>query len=138
MAEAEFETDSSVHGSHVYQDNWTPVIREQLNCEREEENPRDRYAVAIRKSGDTVGHVPHSISTLCSVFIRRGGTIFCVVTGRRRYSMDLPQGGMEIPCKYRFVGNGREIKKVRSYITKPVTRLPSSRDEDKIYFNNAM
>ena len=46
MAEAEFETDSSVHGYHVYQDNWTPVIGERLNCEREEENPRDRYAVA--------------------------------------------------------------------------------------------
>ena len=70
MAEAEFETDSSVRGYHVYQDNWTPVIGERLNCEREEENPRDRYAVAIRKSGDTVGHVPRSISMLCSVFIR--------------------------------------------------------------------
>ena len=57
MAEAEFETDSSVRGYHVYQDNWTPVIGERLNCEREEENPRDRYAVPIRKSGDTVGHV---------------------------------------------------------------------------------
>ena len=62
MAEAEFETDSSVRGYHVYQDNWSPVIGERLNCEREEENPRDRYAVAIRKSGDTVGHVPCSIS----------------------------------------------------------------------------
>ena len=46
MAEAEFETDSSVRGYHVYQDNWTPVIGERLNYEREEENPRDRYAVA--------------------------------------------------------------------------------------------
>ena len=82
MAEAEFKTDSSVRGYHVYQDNWTPVIGERLNCERQEENPRDRYAVAIRKDGDTVGYVPRSISTLCSVFIRRGGTIFCVVTGR--------------------------------------------------------
>ena len=62
MAEAEFETDSSVRGYHVYQDNWAPVIGERLNCEREEENPQDRYAVAIRKSGDTVGHVPRSIS----------------------------------------------------------------------------
>ena len=59
MAEAEFETDSSVRGYHVYQDNWTPVIGERLHCEREEENPRDRYAVVIRKSGDTVGHVPN-------------------------------------------------------------------------------
>ena len=50
MAEAEFETDSSVRDYHVYQDNWTPVIGERLNCEREEENPRDRYAVAIRNA----------------------------------------------------------------------------------------
>ena len=50
MAEAEFETDSSVRGYHVYQDNWTPVIGERLNCEWEEENPRDRYAVAIRNA----------------------------------------------------------------------------------------
>ena len=33
MAEAEFETESSVHGYHVYQDNWTPVIGEPLHCE---------------------------------------------------------------------------------------------------------
>ena len=32
MAEAEFETDSSVRGYHVCQDNWTPVIGELLNC----------------------------------------------------------------------------------------------------------
>ena len=34
MAEAEFETDSSVCGYHVYQDNWTPVIGERFHCER--------------------------------------------------------------------------------------------------------
>ena len=34
MAEAEFETDSSVRGYHVYQDNWAPVIGERLHCER--------------------------------------------------------------------------------------------------------
>ena len=28
MAEAKFETDSSIRGYHVYQDNWTPVIGE--------------------------------------------------------------------------------------------------------------
>ena len=34
MAEVEFETDSSVRGYHVYQDNWTPVIGERFHCER--------------------------------------------------------------------------------------------------------
>ena len=131
MAEAEFETESCVRGYHIYQEHWSPVIGERLivNCEQEEGNAQDRYAVAIKIGRDTVGHVPRCISTLCSLFIRRGGTIFCVVTGRRRYSRDLPQGGMEIPCKYRFVGGGKEIKKVRSYITKPVNHLPSSRDD---------
>ena len=122
------------HGYHVYQENWTPIIGEQFQCEREDENPRDHYAVAIKKCDNIVGHVPRNISTLCyllfiimlcSLFLRRGGAIFCVVTGRRRYSRDLRQGGMEIPCKYRFVGNGTEIKKVQSYITKPVNYLPS-------------
>ena len=131
MAE-EFETDSSVCGYNVYQGNWTPIIGEQLNCGREDENPRDRYAVAIKRSGNIVGHVPHNISTLCSLLLRRGGAIHCVVTGCRRYSRDLPQGGMKIPCKYHFVGNSTEIKKVQSYITKPVHYLPSKRDEDKI------
>ena len=59
MAE-EFETDSSVCGYHVYQGNRIPIIGGQLNCEREDENPRDRYAVAIKRSGDIVGHVPRS------------------------------------------------------------------------------
>jgi len=41
----EFETDSFVCGYHVF---WALVIGEQLVCERKEENPRDRYAVAIK------------------------------------------------------------------------------------------
>jgi len=42
----EFETDSFVCGYHVC---WTRVIWEKLVCEREEGNPRDRYAAAIKK-----------------------------------------------------------------------------------------
>jgi len=41
----EFEMDSFVHGYHVY---WMQVIGEQLVCEREEGNPRDRYAVVSK------------------------------------------------------------------------------------------
>ena len=48
MAE-EFKTDSSDRGYHVYQGNWIPIIGKQLNCEREDENPGDRYAVAIKE-----------------------------------------------------------------------------------------
>ena len=63
-------------------------------------------AVAVQKEigGEivTVGHIPKRISSLTSVFIRRGGIIKCVVNGSRRYSADLVQGRMEIPCLLHF------------------------------------
>ena len=69
-------------------------------------NLHDPLAVAIKKLSDgsnmIVGQVPRCISPLCSVFIRRGGSITCVVYGPRRYSSDLPQGGLELLCKLLF------------------------------------
>ena len=34
--------------------------------------------------------------------MRRGGTINCSVDGSHRYSSDIPQGGLEIPCIFTF------------------------------------
>ena len=42
-----YEVDSCVQGYHVYQDTWTPLVGEELHCEREEENIHDRYAVVV-------------------------------------------------------------------------------------------
>uniref|UniRef100_A0A1X7V637 Uncharacterized protein n=1 Tax=Amphimedon queenslandica TaxID=400682 RepID=A0A1X7V637_AMPQE len=38
----------------------------------------------------------------CSLFLRQGGLIHCTVSGSRRYSSDLEQSGLEIPCKITF------------------------------------
>ena len=38
----------------------------------------------------------------CSLFIARDETITCVVNGPRRYSVDLLQGGLKVPCKLLF------------------------------------
>ena len=54
-------------------------------CIREPLNVNDRYAVALKKDGAVVGHLPQKISRICALFIRRGGTIECIVTGTRRY-----------------------------------------------------
>ena len=58
----------------------------------------------IRSGTDVVGHIPRNISTSCNLFLRKGGTISCVVTGHRQYSSDLPQGGLEVPCQMLFKG----------------------------------
>ena len=81
---------SVVRGFHVYHTVWTPVLGEELECKREFGNVVDRYAVGVHKSdGSLVGHLPRKISTLCAIFLRRGGSINCEVTGRRQYSRDL-------------------------------------------------
>ncbi len=78
------------------------MIEEVLDCQRETTNSKDGYAVAVIKDGTIIGHVPRRISKLCLLFLRRGGTIQCTVKSRRRYSADLPQGGLEISCTLIF------------------------------------
>ena len=75
-----------------------------------------------------VGHVPRKISAICSLFLRRGGRIQCEVTGTRQYSRDIPQGGLEIPCRYIFekavksakeaTSNGKDVKEQVTHIKK--------------------
>ena len=119
---------SCVRGHHVYKDVWDPMIGEKLDCRRESGNVQDRYAVAVvrthvepkhkrrhkKNTVITVGHLPKKISCVCSLFLRRGGTITCEITGNRRHSSDLPQGGLEVPCLLVFVGNKADIAKIKN------------------------
>ena len=102
-----FLISSAVRGFHVYKTIWeNPALGEELRCRREVGNSHDPLSVAVIKQihgEDTnVGHVPRRISALCNAFIRRGGIIRCIVDGSRRFSADLPQGGLEVPCKLLF------------------------------------
>ena len=96
-------------GFHEYQAIWSPTLDEELNCSRETDNPNDPYAVSVLKGTRVVGHVPRR---MCAIFLRSSGTITCTVTGNRRYSHDLPQGGMEIPCTLNFFGEDKWLKKI--------------------------
>ena len=78
-----FTLSSVVRGYHVYKDIWDANEGKILDCVRETTNHHDPYAVAVAKNGIAVGHVPRKISALCSLFIRRGGTISCRVDGSR-------------------------------------------------------
>ena len=96
------EVESFVRGHHVYMQEWTPFIAEKLECEREEASEQDPYAVAIvkRTAGrrtKIVGHVPRRISTP-GLFLQRSGNIKCTITEARRYSSDLLEGRLEVPC----------------------------------------
>ena len=104
-----FEVQSCVRGYHVYQNVWTSYAREVLSCAKEPRNPKDPYAVAIKTaSGTVVGHVPHSLSCIfATVYVSVNPS--CTITGSRRYSSDLPQGELELPCTYAFVSDNQHL-----------------------------
>ena len=63
-----------------------------------------------------IGHIPRKLSAACSLFLRLGGTMNCEITdGHRQYSADLPQGGLEIPCKFVFPPLFLTVKKSQRY-----------------------
>ena len=80
---------------------------------RELTNNYDRFAVAVLKDGEVVGHVPRTLSKTTSFFLRYdGNVVFCEVTGERvNRGVQL---GVEVPCVYKFYGR-------RSHITKGVS-----------------
>ena len=45
-----------------------------------------------------------------------GGTITATVTGRRRYSSDLAQEELEIPCNLKFSGEEEKISKLKKVL----------------------
>ena len=119
METMSFQLHSSVRGFHVYQAVWAPVLGEVLNCTREMHNRSDRFAVAVQKGETVVGHIPRDYSCISSLFLQRGGSITSTVNGHRRYSHDLEQGGLEIPCEYTFTCKEKD----REYIDKTKRRL---------------
>ena len=111
-----FSVEAMVRGYHAYKDVWDATIGEQLPCQSEHGNAQDAFAVAVLKDGAIVGHVPRKISAACSMFLRRGGSISCQVTESKRYSADLPQGGLEMPCMLVFVGSAKDAAKVEKLV----------------------
>ena len=111
---------SCIRGHHVYCNIWEPHVGEELVCSAQNNNTKDHYAVAVytltpnREANTIVGHVPRAISRLCWLFLQKPNAVIqCYVTGVRRHSSDLPQGGLEVPCKLKFSGgNSEELRKV--------------------------
>lgn len=124
------EFESMVRGYHAYKNVWDAVIGQTLPCQMESGNASDPYAVAVLQASVIVGHVPRAISAVCNLFLQRGGTITCRVTGAKRYSADLVQGGLEIPCKLIFTGDDKDIAKVQKLLNVAPSSGSKAKPED--------
>ena len=93
------QIESCVRGHHIYKTIWSPSPGEELDCRREPTNTEDPYAVAV---------VRRSLS--------RKGSIRCRITASRRFSADLPQGGLEVPCILIFRGDPKDVAKMKKLV----------------------
>jgi len=64
---------------HVYKEMWEAAAGEVLKCVREQHSVQGLYAMAVKKLGTIMGHLPQRLSRACSFFLRWGGTISCTV-----------------------------------------------------------
>ena len=133
--------DSCVRGFHVYKDIWMPITGEVFSCEREDRNPMDPYAVAIKRGSKVIGHVPWKISAACSLFMQRRGSVICrTIDSHHQYSSDLPQDGLQIPCQLVFQSEDTEliakIKKIMQSAPpidlKPAKTIPKRKLESRL------
>ena len=70
-----FSVEAVVRGYHAYKDIWAAVYGEELPCKSEAGNRVDAFAVAVMKDGTVVGHIAKKISSVCSLYLCRGGLI---------------------------------------------------------------
>ena len=78
---------------------FTKILLLGKSCEREPENIRNIYAVAVIKDTMIIGHLPRNIS-----YVHFSGGEKAAV----RYSADPPQAALEISCILRY--NKRFLK----------------------------
>ena len=109
--------ESAVRGHHIYKRTWTPLIGEVLQTATERRNEHDRFAVAVTKDDNTVGHIPREISKVAWYFLQHGGEISCEISGRRKRSSVLGKG-LEVPCTYTFLGSPKMVKRLVKLLTK--------------------
>ena len=103
----------------MYKSEWTPALGKELGCQREEDNASDPYAVAVLQRNVIDGHVPRKISAAFSFFLHRKGSIQCTITGERRHSAGLRQGGLEVSCMLKFIGEPKDVMKVKKLLSLP-------------------
>ena len=51
------DLETFIKGHHIYKNIWTPQLDELLEVSTEPDNPVDKFAVAVKKNQNIVGHL---------------------------------------------------------------------------------
>ena len=108
-----FAVNCCVCGYHIFKSFCEAPISSVLSVKHEDDPQslvHSKYAIALINSElVAVGHLPKFVSKLAHFFVKHAGKIRCEITGSKRYSSDLEQGGLEIPAKIIFQNSNKRI-----------------------------
>ena len=102
---------SWMRGHHAYKDVFQPEINQVLAFQREPENTKDRYAVAVTGENERiVGYIPLGLSKIASFLKRDDHHGVAVVCGKR---VNRGAGlGLEIPVIFKFYGKTNYLERL--------------------------
>ena len=112
ILEKEFTVQCCITGYHTYQSQWYAEVGAELGAvphTRTTALVKDKYAIAVKNGEQTVGHIPMSLSKLTFLFLRYDGKVSIKVSGPRKYSVDLIQGGLELPAEFTFQTSNEKL-----------------------------
>ena len=103
----EYDLKTHIKGYHAYMTKWTPKNGEILKARPEPENEYDKYAVAVERCGDVVGHLSKGRSArfakTVSYFLRASNENCCRVEVMSK-RVNLGDGeGLQIPCIFQKI-----------------------------------
>ena len=73
------DLETFIKGHHIYKNIWTPQLDELLEVSTEPDNPVDKFAVAVKKNQNIVGHLKKGKTGRFAKTL----LFFCVVTHTR-------------------------------------------------------
>ena len=110
ILEKEFTVQCCIRGYHTYQSQWNVEVGAELGAAPDTRTTafvKDKYAIAVKNGEQTVGHIPMFLSKLTFFLSRYDGKV--KVNGPRRYSVDLIQGGLELPAEFTFQTSNEKL-----------------------------
>ena len=112
ILEKEFTVQCCIRGYHTYQLQWNVEVGAELGAVPDTRTTalvKDKYAIAFKNGEQKVGHIPMFLSKLTFFFLRYDGKVSIKVNGSRRYSVDLIQGGLELPAEFTFQTSNKKL-----------------------------
>ena len=112
ILEKEFTVQCCIRGYHTYQSQWNAKVGAELGAVPDTRTTtlvKDKYAIAVKNGEQTVGHIPMFLSKLTFFFLRYDVKVSIKVNGPRRNSVDLIQGGLELPAEFTFQTSNEKL-----------------------------